>query len=266
MIQNILNKQHIQKVFFGNSEKIIFQDKSVRQKLIKFWVNVKINSYYVVSYRYIEGSGESSSIGENGILLQSMKFNDSERGFSFWHNNIEKPFVPYITNFILINCEIEVKYKNQINDASKDEILTPNAFSFYEQSSQFGDSKFKDNNPFYSVAFKKFKQKVPEDKMCYFYTGSSESSSDIPTLIRESMSYTRILSEKIRSGFFVLPFPYTPGDVDIKFNLKNSYKIKANVSINDELIADTTFTRSALIEIPETSLLHCEGSVGCLLQ
>jgi hypothetical protein len=258
-----LKQATYQKVFFGNSEKIIFQAKSVRQKLIKFWVNAKINSYYVVSHRYIEASGESSSIGENGFLLQSMKNTDRERGFTFWHNNVEKPFVPYVTNFIPINCEIDVKYKHQINDASKDEKLLPNVFGFYEQNSQYGDSKFKDNSPFYSVTFTKFKQKEPEDKMCYFYTGSSESSSDIPTLIRESMSYTRILSEKMRSGFFVLPFPYTPGDVDIKLNLKNSYKIKANVTINDELIAETTFTRSALIEIQESSLLHCEGTVGC---
>ena len=247
-------------VFFGNSEKFIFDGKSVKDKLIKFWIRARTNSYYVVSHRYIESSGETSSIGENGFLLQSIRNKnhknfDTERSFIFWHNNVEKPFVPYVSNLIPINCDIDVSYKNQK--------IQPNVFGFYEQSSIYGDELFKDNQPQFTVKFKKFNQKEPEDKMCYFYTGSSESSSDIPTLIRESMSYTRTLSEKFRSAFFVLPFPYSPGDVDIKLNMRNSYKIKANVTINDDLISETTFTRSALIEIPESSLLICEGTVGC---
>ena len=257
--QDYLKTTKYQYVFFGNSEKVLFEAKSVKEKLIKFWINAKINSYYVVSHRYLESSGESSSIGENGFLLQSIKKDpgnpNNARVYVFWHNNRYKPFTPYVSNFIPINCDIEVKYNNNV--------LQPNVFGFYEQSSLFGDPIFTDRQPSFIVNFKQFYQKEPEDKMCHFYTGSSESSSDIPTLIRESMPYTRILSEKFRSAYFVLPFPYTVGDVDIKLNLRNSYKIKANVSINDELITKTTFTRSALIEIPESSLLVCEGTVGC---
>ena len=77
------------------------------------------------------------------------------------------------------------------------------------------------------------------------------------------MVYTRTLSDKVRSAVFVLPYTYARGDIDIKINMKNSYKMKANITLNDELISQTTFTRSALLEVSEGYLMKCETVYGC---
>ena len=246
-------------IFFGNSEKYIFPASKVKGQTIKFWVRAKINSYYVISYRDVEISNEYSRIGESGFLLQSIK-NDraNERFFTFWHNNPSKNDVPYIFNLIPINCHVDVYYKNKTS-------LKPNSLGHYEDiyTSETDSELFSLHQLDYSVKFKEFSQNEPNDKYCHFYIGASESSKQVPTLLRESMVYTRTLSDKVRSAVFVLPYTYARGDIDIKINMKNSYKMKANITLNDELISQTTFTRSALLEVSEGYLMKCETVYGC---
>jgi hypothetical protein len=244
-------------VFFGNSEKYIFKATDVKRKLIKFWVRAKENSFYVVSFRDVEKKGETSSIGESGFLLQAIEGDKQlERFFGFWHNTPGKQNTPYVTNFMPINCQIELSLNNTR--------LKHNSINHFEEIHTSGVKGFESHTLAYLVKFGKFTQSEPDNKKyCYFYVGSSESSQYVPTVIRESMSYTRTLTEKARNAVFVLPFAFTSGDLDIKLNLRNSYKIKANVTVNNELVAEQTFTRSALLEVSESNLFSCEYTVGC---
>jgi hypothetical protein len=143
--------------------------------------------------------------------------------------------------------------------------LKPNSLGHYEDiyTSETDSELFSLHQLDYSVKFKEFSQNEPNDKYCHFYIGASESSKQVPTLLRESMVYTRTLSDKVRSAVFVLPYTYARGDIDIKINMKNSYKMKANITLNDELISQTTFTRSALLEVSEGYLMKCETVYGC---
>ena len=52
------------------------------------------------------------------------------------------------------------------------------------------------------------------------------------------MIYTRTLTQKFRKVYFILPFPYIKGDIDVKINMKNLYKMKANVTVNNKQISE----------------------------
>ena len=77
------------------------------------------------------------------------------------------------------------------------------------------------------------------------------------------MIYTRTLTQKFRKVYFILPFPYIKGDIDVKINMKNLYKMKANVTVNNKQISEHNFIGSTLIEITELSLSDCENLLGC---
>ena len=103
-----VNYKHI---FIGSSEKYILEPNEVNGKIITYTINAKTNSYYATSIRIIEPKDDISNIGEGGLLLQYLNENQLQsRNFQFWHNMPNKPNVPYIANFIPINCKLTVKY------------------------------------------------------------------------------------------------------------------------------------------------------------
>ena len=249
-------------VFFGSSEKYIFDDEKVKGKTIKFWIKAKSNCYYVVSFREIETKNEDSKIGESGYVIKAIKGKDKEKKtYGFWHNNPSNTEVPYVVNFIPINCHINV-WRNNTQ-------LHPNSIGHYEDILSYSDSNtgsyFSENHPIYQAQFTSFSHNSPNDDYCYFYVGGGESSSDIPVLLRESMVYTRTLTQKFRKVDFLLPFPYINGDVDVKINMKNLYKMIATVTVNNKFISNYTFIGSTLIEITEISLADCENINGCAI-
>ena len=92
--------------------------------------------------------------------------------------------------------------------------------------------KFNEITPKYYIQFKKFKFNIPKDNYCLVYVGASESSKELPTLLRENSPYTRTLSKDNSKASFVWPYPYIIGDADIKINLINEVKLKIEININ----------------------------------
>ena len=72
----------------------------------------------------------------------------------------------------------------------------------YEQISTYGTNHdtFVINKPVYSVKFKKFIGPVPNNKLCFFLVGSSESSQELPTVLREDFLYSRTFSTISKSA------------------------------------------------------------------
>ena len=89
--------------------------------------------------------------------------------------------------------------------------MTPNSLGEYEDilySNPEHTGDYYNFYPQYEVSFKKFKRNKPKDNYCYFYTRASESSPNIPTLLRENFPCKRTLSTKSPEAYFVWSFPY----------------------------------------------------------
>ena len=255
-------------LFFGTSQKYIFDGKNFNGDNITVTVSARKSSFYVLSYRDVEPNEERSRIGESGLLLQAIKGDNPEfrRYFQFWHNSPSKEKTSYVANFIPINCEIEVYYDNKNPEDPNFRRLKENFLGHYEDILISPNNDFYDLSPVYYVKFNKFKHIIPKDNYCLFYVGASESSKELPTLLRENAPYFRTLSNTVNKAAFVWPYPFPNriGDVDIKINLRNEVRIKATITINnDTLSSSTVISRSTLLEIPYSHLDQCKGIVGC---
>ena len=70
----------------------------------------------------------------------------------------------------------------------------------YEQIFTQENDKYKQLDLYYQI-------KLPENinkENCYFYVGASESSKELPTLLREDIPYSRTLSYNISNATFIL--------------------------------------------------------------
>jgi hypothetical protein len=122
------------------------------------------------------------------------------------------------------------------------------------------NDKYKQLDLYYQI-------KLPENinkENCYFYVGASESSKELPTLLREDIPYSRTLSYNISNATFIWPFPYIRGNIVIKLNIENESPIKASIIINnDKHILTYLISRSTLLNIEEKYLSECSESEGC---
>ncbi len=242
-------------IFYGTSEKYIFNCTDIKEHQIKFNIVGRQYSYYVISYRYIEADKHFSSIGEGGLLFQAIKGGVYKtRVFQFWHNNPTKSNIPYIVNFFPINCEIEVSYLKEEEKRG----IKPNSLGYFEDillSNTEHTGDYYDFYPKYEVTFKQFKRNNPKDNYCYFYAGASESSQEIPTFLRENLPFKTTLSKKIKTAHFAWPYPYVKGDVEIKINLGKEKTLRI---ITNELTR--TISKSTTIEVPGDLLEYSQRS------
>ena len=252
-----------QSIFFGSSEKYIIESKEIKGKNITIEINTANVSYYVISYRFVEKNKNYVEIGESGLLLQYVSESEKEnpKYFTFWHNNPENNINPYVINIIPLNCNLSVTSNNTENNRT----INKNKFGFYEDILHDKNEKkeFKIHKLSYIIKMNNFIGNSPKDKRCYFYIGASESSIELPTLLREDLPYTRTLSEHVLSASFVWPFAGIKEDTIIKINLQNSISIKPTIKINDKKISNVieSFSRSTLIQLKKEDFKHCEN--GC---
>ena len=260
--KNKFNKEKYEYVFYGTSEKYILKPGVISKSEIKFKIKPNMNTYYVISYRYINSS---NSIGESGLLFQAIEYKITQpQLFEFIHIQADNKRTPYIVNIIPINCEIDVKLNNE--NKNKREIK-PNKLGHFEDIILYEDENYNITNLKYEVMMKNFKGKKPKNNLCYFYVGASESSIEFPTLLRENTPYTRTLSKNMSTAIFSWPFPSIDGDVSIKINLENEKRIKAVATFNNEDINNVNesnsvsleFSKSTMIELPETILNKNKG-------
>ena len=94
--------------------------------------------------------------------------------------------------------------------------------------------KFNEITPKYYIQFKKFIFNITKDNYFLIYVWVSESSKELPTLLREDIPYSRTLSYNISNATFTWPFPYIRGNIVIKINIENEYPIKASIIINND--------------------------------
>ena len=75
------------------------------------------------------------------------------RDFQFWHNMPYKQNVPYVANFIPINCILSVKFKSR--DESEERGIKNNSLGVFEDvtTSSTDPSTFGRLDPIYSVKF-----------------------------------------------------------------------------------------------------------------
>ena len=97
-----------------------------------------------------------------------------------------------------------------------------------------------------------------------FFVGASESTSELPTLLRENAAYSRTLNSKSKKAYFVWSFPYISGDADIYVVLHRDVRLKALITLNDNnSLSEFTFSKTTLLEIPSSYLYECQHIQGC---
>ena len=246
-------KEKAKYLFYGSTEKYIFNETSLAGQTIFFSVIARKNTYYVISYRHIDIEIDEVNIGESGLLLQFIEGNqDAKKYFHFQNINSKE----YIINFIPINCEIEVYFENLGVEIRK---INP---YFNGQFEILGSNSYDNQIIKYYVLFNQFKFNQPSDNYCIFYVGYSESSKEIPTLLRENIPYVRTTLNNKNS--FVWPFPYIKGDIDIKINFENNITLKTEIYINDnDQSINNVISRSALLDISSDYLNICKNITGC---
>ena len=249
-------KYTIEKIRYGNSKKYIVYIPNDDLGNIEANVNAISNSYYLISYRYID-STNSVSLKDSGFVLQYLDNESKKKIFKFKHN-IKNPDIGiFHMNVIPLNCEIKVDF---INDHKE---IYPSKYSgIYEHN--IHDESYFDTLLEYHIELKSFFNKERQ-KRCYFYIGSSESTKTVPYFIRESYPFSFTLSNERKNVYFVFPYSvYEGNSIIIKINIEIEAFIQISYHINSEKPVNYITSKSMTLEIGYYSTLTiCQDKVIC---
>ena len=243
----------IEKIRYGNSKKFILSHNG-NIGSIEANVQAKLNSYYLISYRYIDDKNEIS-LKDSGLILQYLDKEKSEKNFVFKHNLKNSDFGIFHINIIPLNCEIKAYFNNK-------EFFPINYTGIYEY--QIKDEYYFDSILNFKIQLKSF-ENTDRQKRCYFYIGSSESTETIPYFIRENFPFSFTLSKNNKKAYFVFPYSvYQGNSIIIKINLEIEALIEISFHVNDDQSESYKTSKSMTLEIGFYSILsYCKGKVIC---
>ena len=245
----------IEKIRYGNSKKFIINNDGNLESFLAI-VDPHLNSYYLISYRYINQQNKVS-LKDSGLLLQYLDNDTKEKIFVFKHNLRKADIGIFYINVIPLNCEINVNFEN-----IGQEIKPINYTGIYEY--QINDENYFGSQLDFNVKLKSFDNNEKQKK-CYFYIGSSESSQTIPYFIRENFPFSVTLSKKNKNAYFVFPYSvYEGNSIIIKVNLEIEALIKISYRINSEKSESFITFKSMSLEIVYNTLQYsCIKKVIC---